>query len=165
VAIVAVSGAHDQWELRTLEAHNMWAFPVMMANGELVNYRAAAEVIAASQRPGDGIIYQASDQNHYEVDTAIAYYLRGKPLPKPVLQAETPVRANSLQPVECADPAACLTGTPRLWVVYINHLTSTPQNPFAAMPSADASYLAAIGYLTQTLYKEDGITVALLTAG
>jgi mannosyltransferase len=165
VVVVAAFGAHDQLAIRKPLAHNLWAFPVTMANGEPVDYRAAAAVIAANQRPGDVIAYQVSDANHYEVDTAIAYYLRGKPVPKSVFQAETPVQADSLQPVECIDPSGCLTGTPRVWVVYIDRLAHNAVNPFSAIPGRDASYLKLMGYQTWALYQEEGITVALLSAG
>jgi len=165
VVIVAAFGIHDQWEIRNPEAHNLWAFPVTMRNGEPVDYRAAAAVIAAQQRHGDGIIYQVSDANHYQVDTAIAYYLRGRPVPETVFQAQTPTQADTLQPVECVDPASCLTGTPRLWVVYVDRLAHNPLNPFSAMPGSDASYLVILGYQTRALYHEDGISVALLTVG
>ena len=165
IVVVAALGFHDQLAIRKPLAHNLWAFPVTMANGEPVDYRAAAAVIAANQRSGDGIAYQVSDQNHYEVDAAIAYYLRGKPLPKPVFQAETPTQADALQPVECVDLSSCLTGTPRIWVVYIDRLARNPLNPFSALPGYEANYLEIMGYQTQDLYREDGITVALLTVG
>jgi hypothetical protein len=165
VVVVAAFGVHDQLAIRKPLAHNLWAFPVMMVNGEPVDYRAAAAVIAANQRPGDGIAYQVKDANHYEVDTAIAYYLRGRPMPKTVFQAETPAQADALQPVECVDPSSCLTGTPRIWVVYIDRLAHNPLNPFSGIPGYEAAYLEIMGYQTQALYRQDGITVALLTVG
>jgi mannosyltransferase len=165
VVVVAGVSVHDQLLIRKPLAHNLWAFPVVMANGEPVDYRAAAAVIAANQRPGDNIAYQVSDANHYEVDAAIGYYLRGKPIPKAVFQAETPTQADALQPVECIDPSTCLTGTPRIWVVYVDRLAHNPLNPFSALPGNEAGYLELMGYLTQARYQEDGITVALLTVG
>jgi mannosyltransferase len=165
VVVVAGVSVHDQLEVRKSLAHNLWAFPVVMANGEPVDYQAAAAVIEANQQPGDGIAYQISDANHYEVDAAIAYYLRGKPIPKTVFQAETPTQADALQPVECIDPSTCLTGTPRIWVVYIDRLAYNPQNPFSALPGNEAAYLQILGYQTQDLYQENGITVALLSVG
>jgi mannosyltransferase len=163
VVAVAALGAHDQLDIRKPLAHNLWAFPVTMANGEPVDYRAAAAVIAANQRPGDGIAYQVDDQNHYEVDAAIGYYLRGRPMPKTVFQAETPAQADALQPVECANPSSCITGTPRIWLVYVDRLARNASNPFTAIPGNEVSYLESRGYQTQALYQEDGITVALLT--
>ena len=166
VAAVAVAGFADQRAIRDPEAHNRWAYPLVVSNGEPVDYAGAANVLAGRQRPGDGIVYQVSDDNHYQVDMSVAYYLRGKPIPRPVFQSKTPAQANSLQPVECAQPASCLTGTPRLWVVYVNHLVNAGsiRDPFAAIPPDEAAVLHAAGYQTQDLYAKDGITVALLTA-
>jgi mannosyltransferase len=164
VVAVAALGVHDQSDIREPLAHNLWAFPVTMANGEPVDYRGAAAVIAANQRPGDGIVYQVDDQNHYEVDAAIGYYLRGGPAPKAVFQAETPAQANTLQPVECASPASCISGTPRIWLVYVDRLARDGSNPFTSIPGNEESSLESRGYQTRTLYREDGITVALLTA-
>lgn len=167
VAVVGLLGLHDQLAIRQSTAHNLWAYPETPANGTPVDYRAAAAVIAANERPGDGIAYETGDLNHYQVNTAMAYYLRGK-LPMPVFQAQTQVQANSLQPVECQDPSSCLKGTPRLWVVYVNHLAP---DPFTALPTVgpynvpEGGYLETIGYQIQRTWQENGIAVALLTLG
>jgi mannosyltransferase len=165
VVVVGLVGLHDQLAIRQNEAHNLWAYPEQPSNGTPVDYQAAAAVIAANERPGDGIVYETGDQNHYQVDTAMAYYLRGK-LPTAVFQAQTQVEANSLQPNDCQDPAPCITGTPRLWVVYVNHLAP---DPFSALPTtgpynvSEGGYLQTLGYQVQTTWQENGITVALLT--
>ncbi len=126
VALVGLVGLHDQLALRQYEAHNLWAYPEMPSNGQPVDYQGAAAVVAANARPGDGIVYEVGDSNHYQVDTSIAYYLRGKFTPAPVFQAQNQVQASSLQPVECVDPSVCITGTPRIWVVYVDHLAPDP---------------------------------------
>ena len=162
VAVVGLIGIHDQVAIRQSEAHNNWAYPVAESNGQPVDYQAAAAVVAANERPGDGIVYQVSDENHYQVDTSIAYYLRGKTIPTPVFQAQSQVQANNLQPLECLDPTSCITGTPRLWVVYVDHLAP---DPFSALTSAQAGYLQVHGYQIQQQWQENGITVALLTLG
>jgi mannosyltransferase len=165
VAVVGLVGLHDQLAIRQNEAHNLWAYPEQPSNGTPVDYQAAAAVIAAHERPGDGIVYETGDQNHYQVDTAMAYYLRGK-LPTAVFQAQTQVQANSLQPTDCQDPAPCISGTPRLWVVYVDHLAP---DPFSALPTtgpynvSEGGYLQTLGYQVQTTWQENGITVALLT--
>jgi mannosyltransferase len=161
VVVVGLLGIHDQLAIRQNEAHNLWAYPEMPSNGQPVDYQAAAAVIAANERPGDGIVYQVSDENHYQVDTAMAYYLRGK-VPKPVFQAATQVQSNSLQPVECEDPSVpgCITGTPRIWVVFVDHLAS---DPFSALEWPQESLLQILGYQTQQMWQENGVTVALLT--
>jgi mannosyltransferase len=162
VAVVGLVGLHDQVNLRQNEAHNLWAYPETPSNGQPVDYQAAASVVAAHARPGDGIVYQVSDSNHYLVDTSVAYYLRGKFTPTPVFQAQSQVQANSLQPVECIDPSACITGTPRIWVVYVDHLAS---DPFSALQYSQSAFLQTLGYQAQQLYQENGMTVALLTVG
>ena len=165
VVVVGLVGLHDQLAIRQNEAHNLWAYPEQPSNGTPVDYQAAAAVIAANERPGDGIVYETGDQNHYQVDTAMAYYLRGK-LPTAVFQAQTQVQANSLQPNECQDPAPCISGTPRLWVVYVDHLAP---DPFSALPTtgpynvSEGGYLETLGYQVQTTWQENGIRVALLT--
>ena len=167
IAVVGLVGIHDQLAVRQDEAHNLWAYPEQPSNGTPVDYKAAAAVIAANERPGDVIAYQTSDENHYQVDTAMAYYLRGK-LPPSIFQAQTQVEANSLQPNECQDPSPCMTGTPRVWVVYVNHLAP---DPFTALPSvgpdnvSEGDYLETFGYQVEDTWPENGITVALLTVG
>ena len=161
VAVVGLLGLHDQLQIRQNEAHNLWAYPEILSNGTPVDYQAAAAVIKANARPGDAIAYEVGDENHYQVDTSIAYYLRGS-APAPLFQAQSQVEANNLQPVECVDPSACITGTPRIWVVYVNHLAP---DPFSALPYPEEAFLQTLGYLAQTTWSENGITVALLTVG
>lgn len=165
VAVVGLLGLGDQQQIRAGEAHNVWAYPLVPPNGTPIDYVGAADVIAARQRPGDGIVYQVNDQNRYEIDMAIAYHLRGRPVPRPVFQAETPVQADSLEPAETPDPGRSLTGTPRLWVVFVDRLPEgTYTDPFQAIPPDEAAALHAMGYRTRELYKRAGITVALLAA-
>jgi mannosyltransferase len=171
VAVVGLVGVHDQLAIRQNEAHNLWAYPEMPNNGTPVDYQAAAAVVAANERPGDVIAYQTGDENHYQVDTAMAYYL-GSKLPPAIFQAQSQVEANSLQPNECEDPSPCITGTPRVWVVYVDHLAT---DPFSALPTAtettatgqvsvsEGGFLQTLGYQVQTTWQENGITVDLLT--
>jgi mannosyltransferase len=161
VAVVGALGVHDQLAIRQNEAHNRWAYPEMPSNGQPVDYQAAAAVIAANERPGDGIVYQVSDKNHYQVDTSLTYYLHSK-LPTPIFQSQTQVQANNLQPNECQDPSACITGTPRIWVVFVDQLAT---DPFSALQWSQQAYLETFGYQTQRMWQENGITVALLTVG
>lgn len=180
VAAIAALGVHDQWAIRQPEAHNRWAYPLSVPNGEPIDYPYAAQVIEAHERPGDGIMYQTSDLNRFEVDAAIAYYTRGKTLPRPVFQLRTPAEANLLSPVDCQPnpqdfpgivvnvaSQSCSTyladaGYPRMWMVYVNHLAPNPLDPFSAMLPPEAAALNAADYKVQTLYQGDGITVALL---
>ena len=162
VAAVGLVGIHDQLAVRQNEAHNLWAYPEMPSNGQPVDYQAAAAVLEANQRPGDVIAYEVDDSNHYQVDTSIAYYLRGKTVPPPVFQTQDQVQANSLQPTECIDPSVCITGTPRIWVVYIPHLDP---DPFSALTGPEEGIVETLGYQIVTQYQLNGITVALLSVG
>jgi mannosyltransferase len=159
VAVVGLVGIHDQLAIRQNEAHNLWAYPEMPSNGLPADYQAAAAVVKANARPGDAIAYEVGDLNHYQVDTSIAYYL-GKSAPTPIFQAQTQVQSNSLQPVECIDPSACITGTPRVWVVFVDHLAP---DPFSALPTPAGDFLQTLGYQVQTTWQVNGITVDLLT--
>jgi mannosyltransferase len=160
LAVVGLAGLHDQFSLRQSEAHNLWAYPEMPNNGEPVDYQAAAAVIADNEKPGDTIAFQVGDDNHYQVDTAMRYYL-GDKLPTPVFEAQTQVQANAEQPTECnSNPSSCINGTPRVWVVYVDHLAP---DPFSALPWAEDDHLLAYGYHTQSTWQENGITVALLS--
>jgi mannosyltransferase len=163
VAVVAAVGIHDQFGVRSNEAHNLWAYPDQPSNGTPADYRAAAAVIAANERPGDTIAFETGDDNHYQVNTAMQYYLRDK-LPAPVFQAQTEVQANSLEPTECLDPTSCpasfTADTPRVWVVYIDHLVS---DPFSALAWPEGPDLQAYGYQAQQTWQVNGITVVLLT--
>jgi hypothetical protein len=134
----------------------------MPPNGQPVDYQAAAAVLEANWRPGDVVAYEVDDSNHYQVDTSVAYYLHGKPVPPTVFQAQTQVQANSLQPTECIDPSVCIKGTPRIWVIYVPHLQP---DPFSALQGADEGLVETLGYQIVTQYQENGITVALLSIG
>lgn len=160
VAVVGLVGVHDQLNVRSYQAHNLWAYPEMPSNGLPADYKGAAAVIAANERPGDGIVFQVSDDNHYQVNTAMEYYL-GDKLPTPVFQAKTEAQAASLQPTECdSDLSSCINGTPRIWMVYIDHLAT---GPFSAMTWQEETYLQVLGYQVQLTWQLNGITVALLT--
>jgi mannosyltransferase len=166
VAVVGLVGIHDQLAIRDNEAHNLWAYPEIPSNGQPVDYQGAAKYIEANAQPGDDIVFQTSDSNHYQVDTAMEYYLRSK-LPLPVFQSQTQVEANSLAPMSFVDPSAVFTGTPRVWVVFVDHLAP---DPFSALPPAasseeasEADVLQVYGYQVQSMWQENGITVALLS--
>jgi mannosyltransferase len=185
VAVVALVGVHDQLNVRSNESHNLWAYPEQPTNGTPTDYQAAAAVIAANEKPGDAIAFQDNDQNHYQVNTAMEYYLRGK-LPTVVFQSLTEEQDNSLGPLQCSsqnhlDPLNCfVSGTPRIWVVWVDHLAPIPTVPATAssklaaavnaVPFSDSvldypegSDLTVLGYHTQQMWQENGITVALLT--
>jgi mannosyltransferase len=161
IVVVGLAGIHDQLAIRQNIAHNLWAYPEQPPNGTAVDYKTAARIVEERAKPGDVIAYQVSDLNHYQVDTSLNYYLRGmKHRPAPVFQAQSQIEAESLQPVECADPSACIQGTPRIWVVYVTHLAG---DPFSALPGNEEALIQILGYNVVTQWQENGITVALLS--
>jgi mannosyltransferase len=168
LALIAVIGWPDQQAIRHTEAHNWWSYPDPV--GDIpADYVGAANVIAAHERPTDGIIFQVSDDNHWMVDNGVDYYLRleRRPIPATQFQAKTPAQAGSFQPVECADPAQCLRTEPRLWLVYVNHLVPDGRyrDPYAAIGPGRVAALRARHYAIARRYEEDGITVVLLVRG
>jgi mannosyltransferase len=165
VVLVGALGLPGQQEIRQAEAHNWWSYPDAVGDVP-VDYQGAANVIAAGQRPGDGIVYQLSDRNRWMVDAGIEYYLRlrGKAVPTDVFLARTAAQAGSYQPITCADPVRCLRGEPRIWLVYTDHLVpgGRYRDPYAAIKPAQAAALRAEHYEVRRRYFEPGITVALL---
>jgi mannosyltransferase len=165
LALIAVIGWPDQQAIRHTEAHNWWSYPNPVGDVP-ADYVAAANVIAAHERPADGIVFQVSDANHWMVDNGVDYYLRleGRPVPPAQFQAKTAAQAGSFQPVECADLAQCLPGEPRLWLVYVNHLVANGRyrDPYAAIGPGRVAVLRARHYAIAHIYEEDGITVVLL---
>ena len=136
VVLVGLVGIHDQLSVRQNEAHNLWAYPEMPSNGLPADYQAAAAVVKANARPGDGIVYQVSDLNHYQVDTSIAYYLRVSPRPRRSSRRRRRSRRTASSRSSALDPSACIKGTPRLWVVFVDHLAP---DPFSALPVGERS--------------------------
>jgi mannosyltransferase len=155
VALIAALGLPDQHAIRTGEAHNWWSYPDPISI-RAVDYEGAANVIAAHERPGDGIVFQRD--NRWMVDIGIEYYLRGRPEPKDVFLVRTPAQADRLTAVECADPLRCLRGEPRLWVVYL----ARDPDLFTAIEPGKAAALRAAHYVTARIYHEAGIDVALM---
>ncbi|MEV4707325.1 glycosyltransferase family 39 protein [Actinoplanes sp. NPDC049316] len=127
------------------------------------DYRRAAALIHAQDRPGDGIIYAPRDGWHF-TDIALRYYL-GDDVPKDVLLQSDEVADASLWATECADPAACLTGTDRVWVLSGDNLeTGRRAGPTDQLtPAQQAVLTGSFRQVTQT--RVDGFTIALFVRG
>ncbi|MFJ1542795.1 glycosyltransferase family 39 protein [Micromonospora chalcea] len=120
-----------------------------------VDYAGAAQVIRAEQRPGDAIVYSPRDGWLFP-DLGMAYHL-GSRLPRDVLVVRDQRQDASLWAVECDDPARCLAGVDRVWLV----VTGRRADPLAAVPGAKGDALRA-GYTVRQVWPRPGITVALL---
>lgn len=118
-------------------------------------YSRAAEIIRAGQRPGDGIVY-GSRTDHAFLDTAIAYHLRDTQ-PRDVLLVRSAAQRGSFWATECAHPARCLAGTPRVWLLTVGQRP----DPLRGMASARAEPLRR-EFAVEQVWHVPGLTVALL---
>ena len=121
-----------------------------------VDYAGAARVIADGQRPGDAVVYSPRHSWLF-LDLGIEYHL-GDP-PRDVLVTEDEVRRGDLWAAECPQPAQCLAGTTRVWLV----VSGRHAEPLAAVPAPRATRCARSFTVTQ-VWPRPGLTVALLTS-
>ncbi|MEU8332604.1 glycosyltransferase family 39 protein [Micromonospora sp. NPDC048839] len=121
-----------------------------------VDYAGAARVIADGQRPGDAIVYSPR-QSWLFLDLGIEYHLDDPP--RDVLVTEDEVRRGDLWAAECPQPAQCLAGTTRVWLV----LSGRQAEPLAAVTGAKGDALRA-DFTVAQVWPRPGLTVALLTS-
>ncbi|PTA43497.1 glycosyltransferase family 39 protein [Micromonospora sp. RP3T] len=121
-----------------------------------VDYAGAAGIVAAGERPGDAIVYSPRDGWLFP-DLGLAYHL-GSRLPRDVLVVRDQRADASLWATECGDPARCLAGVDRVWLV----VTGRRADPLAAVPGAKGEALRD-GFTVRQVWPRPGLTVALLT--
>jgi mannosyltransferase len=158
--------AVPQPAVRQPQAHNWWTYPD--PSGDIpLGYEQAADFVAAHEEPTDGVAFQVSDENRWEVDSGVLYYPSDRKAPVTVFQSQIPWQVGLLVPVECAYPARCLFGARRLWVVHIQHMVShgLGGTPFQALPPAATATRHADGYRVRQTYNSYGISISLLTIG
>ncbi|WP_345155648.1 glycosyltransferase family 39 protein [Micromonospora maritima] len=146
VALAGLLGLPDQAALR--RTHE-WP------RSAPVDYAGAARVIAAGERPGDAIVYSPRDSWLFP-DLGMAYHL-GSRLPRDVLVVRDQRQDANLWATECDDPARCLTGVDRVWLV----VTGRRADPLAAVPGAKGAALRD-GFTVRRVWPRSGLTVALL---
>ncbi|MDG4804900.1 glycosyltransferase family 39 protein [Micromonospora sp. WMMD980] len=120
-----------------------------------VDYAGAARIVAAGQRPGDAVVYSPRDGWLFP-DLGLAYHL-GSRVPRDVLVVRDQRADGSLWAVECGDPARCLAGVDRVWLV----VTGRRADPLAAVPGAKGEALRG-GFTVRQVWPRPGLTVALL---
>nr|WP_240762390.1 glycosyltransferase family 39 protein [Micromonospora sp. HM134] len=156
VALTALLGLPDQAAVR--HSHG-WP------RGATVDYRGAAAVIAAGQRPGDAVVYAPRDGWLF-LDLGIDYHLpritgdraADGPRPRDVLVAQGRRDRADLWVRECDRPAGCLAGVDRVWLV----VAGRHDDPLAAVPGDRGDALRA-GFTVEQVRPRPGVTVALLT--
>jgi mannosyltransferase len=100
-------------------------------------YAEAFAYIAAQARPGDGIVYNDRYRAHL-ARTAAEYELRGGG-PKDVLVARTAAQRGRFSAEECSNPAPCLSGNNRLWLLSTGN--DGGKKPWEGMKPAAAAIL------------------------
>ncbi|WP_084598003.1 glycosyltransferase family 39 protein [Micromonospora chokoriensis] len=121
-----------------------------------VDYAGAARVIGDGQRPGDAVVYSPRHSWLF-LDLGIEYHLDDPP--RDVLVTEDEVRRGDLWAAECPQPAQCLAGTTRVWLV----VSGRHAEPLAAVPGAKGEALRA-DFTVAQVWQRPGLTVALLTS-
>ncbi|WP_431915493.1 glycosyltransferase family 39 protein [Micromonospora wenchangensis] len=156
VALAALLGLPDQAAVR--HSHG-WP------RSATVDYRGAAAVIAAGQRPGDAVVYSPRDGWLF-LDLGIDYHLpritgdraADGPRPRDVLVAEGRRDRADLWVRECDRPTECLAGVDRVWLV----VAGRHDDPLAVVPGGRGDDLRA-GFTVEQVHPRPGVTVALLT--
>ncbi|WP_195911080.1 glycosyltransferase family 39 protein [Streptomyces kaniharaensis] len=121
-------------------------------------FRAAADLIAAGYRSGDGVAVPLGDQSWAMVGPGISYYLPSDVRPYPVFVAESAAEAEELSPTLCAEAAACLGQGPRIWLLVLGDTA----DPLAVLPSEQAQALRARYGAPDRVTPLGGVTLALL---
>ncbi len=163
LAVIAVLGAGDQQVIRSPGAHSWPTYPVG-AGGSYLGYAQAAQVVAGQARVGDGIIYQSQkDEDRWlMIGYGLQYYLAqemrpGTPAPRELLIARTGAQADTLYPIPCRQPAACLGAEARIWVVGSGY----DQSPYSVVTRAQAALLRPY-YRVSEVRHVPSLTVFLL---
>ncbi|MCX5607337.1 MULTISPECIES: glycosyltransferase family 39 protein [unclassified Streptomyces] len=146
LAVLAVLVLPDQRTMRGTFQHDV-------PHG--ADYAGAARTIEKYYRPGDAVVYVRGAP--WMLDQGVRYYLRRDLKLPEVFLAESAVEKNELYPAHCAQPAKCLKGEGRIWVV----VPGTGPDALDAVPVHQARALSA-KYTTYGTERVSGLTVALL---
>ncbi|TDB69997.1 glycosyltransferase family 39 protein [Micromonospora sp. KC721] len=146
VALAGLLGLPDQASLRRTHG---WP------RSSTVDYRGAAELVGANQRPGDAIVYSPRE-GWFFLDLGLAYHLKERP--RDVLALRDQRQRADFWVTECPRPAECLAGVQRVWLV----LAGRRPDPLTAVPGATGTALRDT-YTVSRRWHRPNLTVALLT--
>jgi mannosyltransferase len=118
------------------------------------DFRAATAIIAAGQRPGDGIVF--GRVGTWSLRAGFGYHTRGRPAPADLLVHRSAAEVGQLNARECPEPATCLAGTSRVW--YFGQRRT--ENPLEDLGTRNGHALRATHRLARVWRLERG-TVAL----
>ncbi|MFJ2575379.1 glycosyltransferase family 39 protein [Kitasatospora aureofaciens] len=148
LAVPVVAALPKQSAIRHVSSHSDSEEP----------FRAAADLIAAGYRPGDGVAVPLGEQSWAMVGPGVSYYLPSDVRPYPVFVAESAAEAEDLSPTLCAQPAACLGQGPRIWLLVLGDTT----DPLSAIPPEQAQVFRARYGAPDRVTPLGGVTLALL---
>ena len=164
VLVIAILAAGNQQVIREPGAHSWPSYPVGYG-GSYLDYAGAAAYVARQAKAGDGIVYQArQDQESWlMIGYGLQYYLardmpNGVAVPHELFIAETAARAATLYPVPCKHPAACMGAEARIWIVGGGY----EKSPYQAITPAQAKLLRPLYRLSRVKHVRS-LTVFLLT--
>ncbi|MEZ0065468.1 mannosyltransferase [Streptacidiphilus sp. MAP12-20] len=146
LVLVAALAVPAQLHSRTPWAHTSTDWP------------SAAKIIASGYEHGDAIVPERGGAARYMDDLGIAYYLPSSVKPHDLFAAVPAAERDDLLTQECAAPATCLTGAPRVWVVTFDRSS----NPLSPLPVAQRAALTKAYKVSQVDYV-NGLTIGLLT--
>ncbi|MGW4896709.1 glycosyltransferase family 39 protein [Kitasatospora sp. NPDC004240] len=121
-------------------------------------YRAAARLISAGYRPGDGLAAPLGNQAWAMTAEGVSYYLPADVRPYPVFVRRGAVEAQDLFPEPCPQPAECLGSGRRIWLLVLG---DTP-DPLGGIPVESARAALRAGFSACWAVPLGGATLALL---
>ncbi|MFJ9949246.1 glycosyltransferase family 39 protein [Kitasatospora sp. NPDC091207] len=148
IAVPAVVALPTQSLVRYPGSHSMSRAP----------YRAAAALISAGYRPGDGLATPLGDQGWAMVGDGVSYYLPKGVRPYPVFVDRSAVQARDLFPTTCPQAVACLGPGQRVWLVVLGNTA----DPLTVVPADQARALRARYGPPERVTPLGGMTLALL---
>ncbi|MED7955457.1 glycosyltransferase family 39 protein [Kitasatospora sp. NPDC058201] len=121
-------------------------------------YQAAAGLIAAGYRPGDGLVVPLGDQAWSMVGPGVSYYLPDRVQPYPVFVERSAAQAEDLFPVACPRPADCTGPGRRAWLLVLGDTA----DPLAVLPGDQVAALRERYGPPDRVTPLGGVTLALL---
>nr|WP_229403059.1 glycosyltransferase family 39 protein [Micromonospora okii] len=150
LAVVLLAGLLGLPDQAALRSSHEWP------RDALVDYRGAARVVHEGRRPGDVIVFSPRDGWLFP-DIGLRYHL-GDRQPRDALVVRGRDARGDYWADECGDPAACLAGARRAWLV----VAGRRADPVGAVPGAKGAALRD-GFGVERVWQRPGLTVALLT--
>jgi mannosyltransferase len=121
------------------------------------DFRAAAAVLDAQARPGDGVAYVGT---YRWARLPFAYELH-RAHPVDVFAEVPPAQNGWYSPRECEDPARCVATVQRIWLVVTNYAS----DDYAGLPAKQAEVLRRRYHATGTTTVENARVLLLVRNG